>query len=68
MDKKLSTYIYDYFISDLAELTNISLSKLSELSYKELSKVARRIKDKDTRKFYRRLFTALDRPDILLIL
>lgn len=65
---RLSTYIYDYFISDLAELTDISLSKLSELSYKELSIVARRIKDKDTRRFYRRLFTALDRPNILLVL
>ena len=65
---RLSTYIYDYFISDLAELTDISLSKLSELSYKELSIIARRIKDKDTRKFYRRLFITLDRPDIFLIL
>lgn len=65
---RLSNYIYDYFIRDFAEQTNISLSKLSELSYEELSIVARKIKDKDTRRFYRRLFTALDRPNIFLVL
>lgn len=65
---RLSIYIHDYFIVDFSEQVNVSLDRLNDLSYKEMSIVARRIKDKDSRKFYRRLFIALDRPDIFFIL
>lgn len=56
----VSTYIHDYFIVDMLEL--LKAEDVIWYSYKDYYRLAKRLKNRHDRTFYRRLFKALDNP------
>lgn len=53
----MSTYIHDYFISDMLEL--LGMEDVIWYSYEDYYRLAKRLKDKKDRQFYRKLFKSL---------
>lgn len=57
----MHTYINDYFIVDMLEL--LDAEDVIWYSYKDYYRLAKRLKDKRDRMFYRELFKSLAHPD-----
>lgn len=57
----MSTYIHDYFIVDMLEL--LEMEDVIWYSYEDYYRLAKRLKDKRDRKYYRDLFKSLAYPE-----
>lgn len=57
----MSKYIHDYFIVDMLEL--LGMKDVVWYSHKDYYRLAKKLKDKKDRQFYRRLFKSLAYPD-----
>ena len=57
----MCTYINDYFVVDMLEL--LEVEDVLWYSYEDYYRLAKRLKDKKDRQFYRRLFKSLAYPE-----
>ena len=57
----MATYIHDYFIVDMLEL--LKVGDVLWYSYEDYYRLAKKLKNKEDRQFYRRLFKSLAYPE-----